>query len=76
VEELHASIAAYLRAQRQRDKAAQLSRVESAILAIWYERSGVPHCRYCGKPIEAGDDIWDVEYLRQARACGDHYAPF
>jgi len=76
MEELQASIVAHLRAQRPRDKAAQLSRLESAILGIWYERSGVPHCRYCGKPIAAGDDIWDVEDLRQARACGDHYAPF
>ncbi len=74
MEELHASIAAHLR--RQRQVRAMMRRHEEHVLGIWRERAGVPHCRYCGKPIEAGDDIWDVEDLRQARACVDHYAPF
>ena len=49
---------------------------DERILAIWYERAGVPHCRYCGKPITEGDDAFDVEQMRAARACVDHYAPF
>jgi len=39
-------------------------------------RAGVPHCRYCGKAITVGDDAFDVEQLRAARACVDHFAPF
>lgn len=74
MEELHAAVAAHLRAQRRH--LAETGERDERILGIWYERAGVPHCRYCGKPIAVGDDIWDVEELRQARACGDHYAPF
>ncbi len=74
MDELHAAIAAHLRAQR-RQPAATGER-EAAILNIWYERAGVLHCRYCGKPITAGDDAFDVEQMRAARACVDHYAPF
>ncbi len=36
----------------------------------------VPHCRYCGKAITAGDDAFDVEQMRAARACVNHFAPF
>jgi len=74
VDELHASIATYLRAQRR--QLVETGDRESAILALWYERSGVPYCRYCGKPITEGDDALDVEQMRAARACVDHYAPF
>jgi hypothetical protein len=74
VDELHASIAAYLRAQRRQP--AETGERESAILGIWRERCAVPCCRYCGKPITAGDDAFDVEQMRAARACVDHYAPF
>ena len=74
MDELHAAIATHLRAQRR--QVAATGERDERILAIWYERSAVPRCRYCGKPIEAGDDLWDVEDLRQARACGDHFAPF
>jgi hypothetical protein len=69
VEELHAAIAAYLDRQRLRER-------ESRILAIWRERCAVPRCRYCGKPITEGDEAFDVEQMRAARACVDHYAPF
>jgi hypothetical protein len=72
VEELHAAIAAHLRAERQR----RVCAIEEPILATWRERWDVLRCRYCGKSIAEGDDLWDVEYLRQARACADHYAPF
>ena len=65
MDELHAAIAAYLRRQREHER---------ALLALWRERCDVPRCRYCGKPIAEGDDLWGVEYLRQARACADHYA--
>ncbi len=71
---LHASIATHLRAQRR--QFAETGERESAILAIWRERARVPHCRYCGKAITAGDDAFDVEQMRAARACVDHYAPF
>ncbi len=74
MEELHATIAAHLRAQRR--QFAETGEREAAILDIWRERAGMPHCRYCGKPITAGDDAFDVEQMRAARACVDHYAPF
>ncbi len=74
MEELHAAIVAHLRAQRR--QLAETGERESAILGIWRERCAVPRCRYCGKPITAGDDAFDVEQMRAARACVDHYAPF
>ncbi len=70
MDELHAVIVEYLRQQRRSTAS------EAGILGIWRERCAVPRCRYCGKPIEAGDALWDVELMRQARACVDHYAPF
>ncbi len=74
MDELHAAIAAHLRAQRR--QLAETGAREAAILGIWRDRVGVPCCRYCGKPITAGDDAFDVEQMRAARACVDHYAPF
>ncbi len=74
MDELHAAIAAHLRAQR-RPRTATGTR-EEAILALWRERAGVPHCRYCGAPITVGDDAFDVAQLRAARACAACYAPF
>lgn len=73
MDELHAAIAAHLRLHRQfvPDPAR-----DERILAIWHERAGVPRCRYCGKAITAGDDAFDVEQMRAARACIDHFAPF
>lgn len=72
--ELHAALAAHLRAQRR--QFAETGERDERILALWYERAGVPHCRYCGKAITAGDDAFDVEQLRAARAGVDHFAPF
>ncbi len=85
-EDLHAAIAAHLRAQRRTAEVrrpladaerhyTQLAR-DAQILAIWRDRVGVPCCRYCGKPITESDDAFDVEQMRAARACVDHYAPF
>ena len=74
MDDLHAAIVAHLRAQRR--QLAETGAREAAILASWYERAGVPHCRYCGKPITAGDDAFDVEQMRAARACVNHFAPF
>lgn len=84
--ELHAAIAAYLRAQprplmdEEFDATPHVGGLvrysEERILAIWHERVGVPYCRYCGKPITEGDDAFDVEQMRAARACVDHFAPF
>ena len=84
--ELHAAIAAYLWSQRRlvasdevdlTSNIAQSARLsEAAILNIWLARCDVPHCRYCGKAITAGDDAFDVEQMRAARACVNHFAPF
>jgi len=70
MDELHAVIVEYLRQQRR------LTSSEAGILGIWRERYAVPHCRYCGKPITEGDDAFDVERMRAARACVNHFAPF
>jgi len=74
MEELHAAIADHLRAQRP--QLAETGEREAAILDLWRERCAVPRCRYCGKPITAGDDAFDVEQMRAARACVNHFAPF
>ena len=70
MDELHAVIVEYLRQQRRSTAS------EAGILGIWRARCAVPHCRYCGKAITQGDDAFDVEQMRAARACVDHYAPF
>ncbi len=41
--ELHAAITAHLRGQRR--QRAETGDREERILALWYARSGVPHCR-------------------------------
>ena len=74
MDELHAAIAAHLRAQRR--QLAETDEREAAILGIWRERCAVPRCRYCGKAITEGDDAFDVEQMRAARACVNHFAPF
>jgi len=67
VDELHDRIAAYLRGQRQSAKHG------APILAIWRERCLVPHCRYCGTPIDDRDGFFLVEELLLARACAAHH---
>jgi len=74
MDELYAAIAPHLRAQRRQP--AETGECDERILAIWYERSGVAHCRYCGKPLTEGDDAFDVTQMRAARACVNHFAPF
>ncbi len=75
MDELHAAIAAHLSAQRCR-LAATAAR-DSMILAIWYERSGVPHCHYYGKPINDDDGgLYNLAAMQRVRECALHYAPF
>lgn len=75
MEELHAAIAAHPRAQRRHLTAA--GERESAILALWYERAGVPRCRYCGKPITDDEGgLYNLADMRQVRECASHYTPY
>jgi len=67
VDDLHAAIAAYLR--RHNPHLLTPSPPPVSLL-------DVPRCRYCGKPIAQGNDAFDVEQMRAARACVDHFAPF
>ena len=74
MDELHAAIAAYLhRAARVQSLK---RRHEAAIMAIWYERSGMPHCRYCGRPITDDDGLYNLADMREVRECASHYTLF
>ncbi len=70
MEELHAAIAAYLRAHRRQIDAPNAH--EAAILSLWRARWDGPHCRYCGKPITDGDGLMPLAALLAARVCLDH----
>jgi len=67
VDDLHDVIATYLRKHNPR----YLTRCPAPVPLL-----DVPRCPYCGKPIAEGDEAIDVELMRQARACVDHYVPF
>lgn len=75
VEELHATIAAYLRGQRQRSAVTREG--EGAILGIWRERCAVPRCKVCGAPVDDDDGgLYNLQDMRQMRQCARHYIPF
>jgi len=75
VEDLHAAIAAYLRAQRR--QLAETGERESAILGIWRERCAVPRCKICGAPVDDDDDeLYNLADMQRLRECHLHYAPF
>ena len=65
--DLHAAIAAYLRKHNPR----VITPCPPPVPLL-----DVPRCRYCGKPITTGDDAFNVEQMRAARACVDHFASF
>ncbi len=86
MEELHATIAAYLRAQRRTAEVrrpladaerhyTQLAR-DAQILAIWRERRTVPHCIVCGRPVDDDGGLFNLADMQMRRQCADHYAPF
>lgn len=72
MDELHATIAAYLRAQRPSTK----NECEATILALWWDRCDVPCCRFCGRAIMDGDELIPVAQLRAARVCVEHAGAF
>jgi hypothetical protein len=73
VDDLHDLIAAYLRGQRPGAEAAR----ESAILAIWRERAGVPRCTVCGATVDDDDNgLYNLEEMQRVRECALHHAPF
>jgi hypothetical protein len=75
VEELHAAIAAYLRAKRSMSGAT--SQREAAILNIWHDRSAVPHCTICGAAIDDNEGgLYNLANMRDERKCITHYTPF
>lgn len=75
MDELHASIAAHLRAQRR--QRAETGAREERILALWYARSGVPHCKICGAAVDDDDQgLYNLDDMRRVRECHLHYVPF
>lgn len=75
MEELHAAIAAHLRAQRR--QLAEAGERETAILNIWQDRCMVPRCKVCGAAIEDDDGgLFDLSDMQKVRECALHYTPF
>ena len=75
MDEMHAAIAAHLRAQRQRGEVTRES--EAAILGIWRERCAVPRCKVCGAPVDDDDSgLFNLADMQKVRECALHYTPF
>ncbi len=75
MEELHAAIAAYLRAQHRH--LAEAGDRESAVLLIWQDRYAIPQCKVCGVAIDSDEGVLDnLANMLAVRECRDHYVPF
>jgi len=75
MDELHAAIAAPLRAQRR--QLAETGEREAAILNIWHDRCAVPRCKICGAAVDDDDNgLYNLEDMRAVRECALHYTPF
>ncbi len=75
MDELHASIAAHLRAQRR--QLAATGERESAILGIWRERCATPRCKICGAAVDDDDGgLYNLKDMQVRRQCAEHYCPF
>lgn len=73
MEELHAAIAAHLRAQRER----RVGALEERILALWHDQWDVPRCKVCGAAVDDDDNgLYNLEDMRKVRECALHYTPF
>ncbi len=75
MDEMHASIDAHLR--RQRQVWAMMGRHEAHIFGTWRERSTVPRCKICGATI--GNDkgqLYNLADMLTVRQCREHYRPF
>lgn len=75
MDELHASIAAHLR--RQRQVRAMLRRHEEHILGLWRERCAAPRCKICGAAVDDDDNrLYNLDDMQAVRECALHYTPF
>ena len=73
MDELHAAIAAHLRAQRQR----RVCALEERMLAIWHDQWAVPRCKVGGAAIDDDDGgLYSLADMRQFRECALHHTPF
>ena len=76
MDDLFAAITAFLREHNSRvpvDRA-PIERVWTGALRRY---GGLPvYCRYCGRPILGGDGLFELEELREDRACAEHHVPF
>ena len=74
MEELHAAIAAHLRAHRR--QLAETGERESAILNIWQDCCTMQRCTFCGVPVHDDDGgLYNAADMRAVRECRDHYTP-
>lgn len=74
MDELHAALAAHLRAQRC--QLAETGEREAAILNIWQDCCAVPCCTICGAAIDNDEGgLYTLANMRQVRECRDHYVP-
>ncbi len=79
MDELHTTIAAYLRGQRRttevRRPLAEAER-EATILGIWRERRTVPRCQVCGLPVDDDGGLFNLQDMQRRRQCVECYCPF
>ena len=79
MDEIFAAIAAYLRERNPRltVERAPVERVWRDSLRPWRPSAGpMVYCRCCGRAILSGEGLFDLEKLREDRACAEHYIPF
>ncbi len=76
MDELHATIAGYLRAEREQHER-RVCAIEDRILNVWRKQWMVPQCKVCGAA--ADDDeggLYNLTNMRDERRCAHHYVSF
>ncbi len=75
MDDLHAAVKTYLRAQRR--QLAEAGEREAAILNIWRDRYAIPRCNVCGAAIDSDEGgLYNLATMRDGCRCLVHHAPF
>ncbi len=86
MEQLHATIAAYLRGQRRtaevRRPAREPERPPSdaaharQLFGYTEGRFPAPRCQVCGRPVDDDGGLFDLGEMQRRRQCAEHYTLF
>ncbi len=72
MEELHAAIAAYLRAHHDATKAERVRQ----LFGYREGRSPAPRCLVCGCLVDDDGGLFNLADMQLRRQCAEHYCPF